>query len=73
MYIVYAVKEGIALAENGLSPYSGDIFHEVSEFKRVFVLNKVYVIIVDSTGIVTVQVPVSSRWICSGTVLCGKY
>lgn len=24
------VKEGIALAENGLSPYAGDIFHEVN-------------------------------------------
>ena len=24
------VKEGIALVENGLSPYAGDIFHEVS-------------------------------------------
>lgn len=28
--ILSAVREGIALVENGLSPYSGDIFHEVS-------------------------------------------
>ena len=26
----FVVKEGIALMDNGLSPYSGDIFHEVS-------------------------------------------
>ena len=24
-----AVREGIALSEEGLSPYAGDIFHEV--------------------------------------------
>lgn len=30
MYFIGAVKEGIALVENGLSPYSGDVFHEVS-------------------------------------------
>lgn len=28
-YTVTAVREGIALSEEGLSPYAGDIFHEV--------------------------------------------
>lgn len=28
MVTCFAVKEGIALHESGLSPYSGDIFHE---------------------------------------------
>ena len=27
--ICSSVREGIALSENGLSPYSGDVFHEV--------------------------------------------
>ncbi len=36
-HIFAAVKEGIALMENGLSPYSGDIFHEVSIELCVFI------------------------------------
>ena len=30
-FFLLAVKEGIALSDGGLSPYSGDIFHEVSD------------------------------------------
>ena len=29
-YVNYAVREGIALSDSGLSPYSGDVFHEVN-------------------------------------------
>lgn len=29
LLFIPAVKEGIALSDGGLSPYSGDVFHEV--------------------------------------------
>lgn len=37
-----AVREGIALFEEGLSPYAGDIFHEVILVIVQFCLNVMY-------------------------------
>jgi len=37
-YTITAVREGIALLEEGPSPYAGDIFHEVISYQSVLLL-----------------------------------
>lgn len=70
--MVCAVKEGIALVENGLSPYSGDIFHEVQAMS-ISEWQCLIDFFVDSFGLAVVQVPTGGWRIYSWTVLCGMY
>ena len=60
-YTIPTVKEGIALVENGLSPYAGDIFHEVSHLYSLLKTTHSIMVIVDPSGADAIPVPVGSR------------